>query len=642
MITARTQKSVRNAKRYFREHLAHGDYYSEGHKLEGHWVGRGAERLGLPVNGPVGDEAYDRLCDNRHPLTGEKLTVRTRKQRRIYDDFAISPPKSVSIMAVTMGDERIVAAHDRAVDVAIVELEKAACARVRQGNRREARTTGEIVAGVFRHDASRALDPLLHTHLVVFNATWDPVESRWKALEAGTMFEQTKFLTEVYRNHLAGELTGMGYRLRTTKNGYEIAGVPEDVIERLSKRSRAIAHEEGRIVEKLGKPLTNNARAAVAHSTRQRKLRDIPATELVRRQQEQLTPEELALLEGLRTGKVVPLTPTPPQPAITPEIQLTSAPEPNDQVSVKTSQQPPEAAREQQVVGRHLAGLKLPDANPPCTPQQAVEYARDHVFERASVTGEHELLTVALGYSRGRLTLDQIRGAVGPQTDLIRVEGMLTTGQALADEKRMITLVNEGVGQYRPLNPSFRPAPELSAEQRRVVEAVLGSPDAVMGIRGGAGAGKTFVLNQLVAGVEARDHEVFLFAPTAAAVEVLREEGFVKSQTVQHLLQNPALQAELQRKAVVVDEAGLLSNRQMVQLLELRRSADARLILCGDTREHTGVEAGDALRLLEGRSTLQVAELGEIRRQTEVEYRQAIAEIAAGHPTAAFARLDRM
>jgi hypothetical protein len=206
----------------------------------------------------------------------------------------------------------------------------------------------------------------------------------------------------------------------------------------------------------------------------------------------------------------------------------------------------------------------------------------------------------------------------------------------------MIAFVNEGVGQYQPLNSRFHPTASLSDEQRRVVETVLHSADAVIGIRGGAGAGKTFVLKQLAAGMEAKGHEVLIVAPTAAAVEVLREEGFGQSQTVQHLLMNPALQANLQHKVVVVDEAGLLSTGQMVRLLELRRDADARLILCGDTREHTGVDAGDALRLLEGGSALQVATLGEIRRQTEAEYRQAIAEIAAGHPATALRRLDRM
>ena len=115
-----------------------------------------------------------------------------------------------------MGDERLVAAHDKACQKAIAELERAAGSRIRKGGQRATRITGEVVAASFRHDCSRALDPLLHTHLVVFNATWDCIEQRWKALEPEHMYAQTKYLTEVYRNVLAAEVTQIGYLIRPT------------------------------------------------------------------------------------------------------------------------------------------------------------------------------------------------------------------------------------------------------------------------------------------------------------------------------------------------------------------------------------------------------------------------------------------
>ena len=112
MITARPQKNIKHAKSYFRKHLAHGDYYSEGQKVQGVWFGQGAARLGLQPGQPVTEAAFVRLCDNLHPETGEKLTVRQRtKDRRIFFDFVVSPNKSVSIMALVAGDERILPAH---------------------------------------------------------------------------------------------------------------------------------------------------------------------------------------------------------------------------------------------------------------------------------------------------------------------------------------------------------------------------------------------------------------------------------------------------------------------------------------------------------------------------------------------------
>jgi hypothetical protein len=56
------------------------------------------------------------------------------------------------------------------------------------GNQRdENRTTGNIVYATFVHTVSRPIggvpDPHCHIHCYVFNATFDPVEERWKALQ---------------------------------------------------------------------------------------------------------------------------------------------------------------------------------------------------------------------------------------------------------------------------------------------------------------------------------------------------------------------------------------------------------------------------------------------------------------------------
>ena len=47
MVTAKTQYNLKNAEQYFEEHLCVGDYYKEGQRVSGEWVGVGAERLAL-------------------------------------------------------------------------------------------------------------------------------------------------------------------------------------------------------------------------------------------------------------------------------------------------------------------------------------------------------------------------------------------------------------------------------------------------------------------------------------------------------------------------------------------------------------------------------------------------------------------
>ena len=221
MIRPKVQLSLRNARAYFREHLCVGDYYSAGQTMTGEWLGHGAERLGL--TGPVGEKAFVDLCEGRDPRTGERLTARmntTRWEnerrepnRRIFYDFTISPPKSISVVALYQ-DKQIVELHNRAVRVAMNELEVFAGTRVRKSRQDTERVTGNIVTACFRHDTSRELDPHLHTHCVVFNATFDSVENRWKALEVSEMYRAQKFAENLYYHELAKGPANAGLRDR--------------------------------------------------------------------------------------------------------------------------------------------------------------------------------------------------------------------------------------------------------------------------------------------------------------------------------------------------------------------------------------------------------------------------------------------
>ncbi len=115
MLTAKKQYNLKNAREYFEEHVCVGDYYNEGQRVAGEWVGLGAERLGL--SGKVRADDFLRLCDNQDPATGEMLTQRlntTRTKngenaanRRIFYDFTFSAPKSVSLAAFLGKDDRI-------------------------------------------------------------------------------------------------------------------------------------------------------------------------------------------------------------------------------------------------------------------------------------------------------------------------------------------------------------------------------------------------------------------------------------------------------------------------------------------------------------------------------------------------------
>ena len=584
MFTAVAQKSLADAEKYFDEHLEQNDYYSAGEIRPGQWIGAGADRLGLKQN--VTREQFHPLCENRNPQNNNRLTQRQKKEdkRRVFYDFTCSAPKSVSVLAVTLNDERLVVAHEESARIAFRELETFAATRVRkQGSQRD-RTTGNLIAAAFTHTSSRALDPLLHTHFTVFNATFDDREKCWKALQAGGMYDAIRYGTAVYRNELAKRVRQIGYQITPAKHGFEIEGVSDEVLKRFSKRSQEVEKAVREIEQRLGHKLSNNAVALAVHQSRGRKIKGISTTEVREQQLAQLQPDELEALQKLTTT-----------------VQRTGQP--------------------------HIAGLE----------SQTLNYAVAHVFERKSVVPEHELLGVALAQRLGEIDLPTLKAAVKDSAELVKSERGLSTRQILATELDLIQTVNAGCNAVAPLHPGYRPAGWLGEDQQRAIYHVLRTCDRITGLRGLAGTGKTTALREMVAACADVKIEPLFCAPTAAATDVLRKEGFEAVTLQSLLLTKPALSA---RQLVVLDEAGAVGIDDMKRLFDLAR--DARVVLSGDTGQHASVVRGDALRILEQHSDFQSGQLTRIRRQRKAEYRNAV-ELAAQRRTAeAFAQLERI
>lgn len=214
------------------------DYYAkEGHR--GEWQGDGAKQLGL--EGKVNQEDFKQLLDGYLTTTGEK--VRNSKAANSKDrkgiDFTLSAPKSVSIQALINGDERILKAHDDAVKATIKAMEKLAVARKKEKNISFREHTNKLVVASFRHELSRAQDPQLHTHNIVMNLT-QREDGQWRALSNEEILDNVKVLGALYKGELAQNIKSLGYDLRETKKGWELAHVDDAAIKLFSKRSNEI------------------------------------------------------------------------------------------------------------------------------------------------------------------------------------------------------------------------------------------------------------------------------------------------------------------------------------------------------------------------------------------------------------------
>ena len=632
-----TSAKIRNGSTYLESHLSANDYYAKGERVTGEWVGKGAESLGL--SGEVRSEDFEALRVNLRPDTDERLTPRTRETRQptlaeaaqafrakecrcgtpqeianfrltmkpvsnrvAFFDFQCSAQKSVSILAVLGGDSRLRIAHERAARVALSELERFASRQKNTPLKRQREAAGNLCAAAFTHDASRALDPQLHTHFVIANATRDQT-GKWYALNEYEMVRAVRYVGKVYQNEMARAVQKSGYTIRhTTRNGeitgFEIEGVSDFLCDRFSKRREEIERQIEKFEEKQGRKPTVKEIALITRETRPTKLKEIATAEVLAFQRSQLSPDERKHLEALRAqseGQTVP---------------------------VHTGQE-----------------------------HDALRASVAHLFERQSVVMEHEILAEALNQSLGSLDLEELKKATSNEgTGLVRLAvhaknpllSVCCTRQGLELERWAVKYVDSTKDSCPALNSKFVPAGHLSEEQEQAVISILGTGDRVFSFRGVAGAGKTTTLREVQRGLNEAGHAVFAITPTASAAQVLRNEGFDRATTVEDFLRNGEKRGELRRAVVICDEAGLKSNRQGAQLLRLAQRHDMRVLLVGDVRQHVSVEAGDFLRVLETHSQLGRCQVGQIHRQIAADYRSAVTQMAMGNVRGGLEKLDRL
>ncbi|HLH54019.1 MAG TPA: MobF family relaxase [Verrucomicrobiae bacterium] len=585
MFSAVVHKDLASAEGYFVEHLAQNDYYAAGEIRPGRWIGVGAERLGLSAGQHVTREQFYGLCENQQPQTRERLTLRQNEKdkRRVFFDFTCSPPKSVSVLAVVMEDVRLVEAHEDAARIAFRELETYAATRVRKAGNQQNRATGNLIAAAFVHTSSRALDPQLHTHFTVFNATFDESEQCWKALQAGAMYDAIRYATAVYRNELARRVREIGYRTTPARHGFDIEGVSDAVMRKFSKRAQEVKRVVGEMEQKLGRKLSNNEVSYAVHQSRTKKLKGISTSEVRERQLAQLSGEEVQSLRSLAGST---------QPG--------------------------------QTTGKECE-------------RESLAHAVAHVFERQSVVPEHELLSAALSHRQGEVDLQRLKRELRQSPEVVITERGLSTYKILETELSLIQTVNMGRDSVAPLHPNYQPSDWFGEDQRRAILHILNTSDRITGLRGLAGTGKTTALRELVNACRVAGIEPLFCAPTAAATDVLRKDGF-DATTLQSLLSsNPSLS---ERNLIVLDEAGAVGIDDMKRLFDIANKC--RLVLSGDTGQHASVARGDALRILEQHSGLQSGQLTRIRRQRQAEYRRAVELAAQKRSAESFAQLERM
>jgi conjugative relaxase-like TrwC/TraI family protein len=593
MVSMITVGIIRNGANYLSHHLRKNDYWAEGEKaVLGEWIGEGAKALGL--SGEVTDEPFDALRRNRHPITGESLTARDHANRVAFFDIQLSAPKDVSVLAMVGGDDRVRNAFTESVKVALVEMERFAAARERRGNAamsEEFKLTGNFVGAMFVHDTSRDLDPQLHTHAVLANATWSRERNQWLALKQNEMLRASPYLRQVLYRELAGRLRTLGYEpYEMNSKGFSVRGV-EHLRERFSKRANHVQKLAEEFAAEKGRKATKREIEILVRESRDDKLTEVSTAEVRARQRAELNLDEARKLDDL--------------------------------VRVASTQAP----RQQWSHGNA---------------QTVLEAALRHVYERSSVVREGAVLGAALELHPDFYRWRELRQALETHPDAIRKEGEMTLRVIRREETATVQRVITGRNQRFAMGDAAHLPTTLTPGQRNAAHAILGSRDFMSVLIGDAGTGKTTVLTAIEGAHVAAGGQRFVpLAPTTRARDAMIESGFYGADTVQRFLVSEAMQAEAVGRVVLVDEAGLLSTQQLDQLTKLAHDVRARVLLVGDTKQHYSVERGDALRNVIEHSGTPVVRLAEVLRQRNEADRRFSRLLASGDIAEAFAFADR-
>jgi conjugative relaxase-like TrwC/TraI family protein len=588
-------------------YLAQSDYYLSGREPAGCWIS--ATNNFDVKNGTIVERAlFERLHAGVDAYGDTLLTNAGDVTRRVAGiDLTLSAPKSVSV-AYALADvetrQAIELAQRQAAEATIAFLDRHAsyCRRGKNGLRLE---HVSLTVASFQHGEARPVahvdgkvfsDPNLHTHNVILNCAVRVSDGTIGALDARHLFAHKMAAGSIYHLALASELQRrLGFEIgEIGKNGiFEIVGVPRELREYFSARRHEI--EEVIAQEGLTSAEAPKLAAAIALGTRMSKRDD--------------GPEDRFALWAEQATRFI-------------EIEHFVA-------ALQTYREPDPIERDKAIAERIAA-----------IPAQLTEH--ESLFEKRHLYAAVATALVGTGAGIERVDVEVERLVeTGVVIELGRnalEQPVYSTAAQIAIERDLVIICKRLLNQRRTAPDAERVlqlcrAHGLTHEQTQAAQAATTSA-AIMILQGAAGAGKTTTLAAVVDSYR----EVGRVRGTATAWKIanqLSALGIEAKATDAWLAQARHGGEFLDRNTVlIVDEAGLLSARQMRAVLSEVERSGAKLVLVGEERQLQAVGAGAGLTIVA--NIADSSRVDTIVRQRDHWAREAITNFANGRAADGF------
>ncbi|RDI41133.1 MobF family relaxase [Aquicella lusitana] len=280
----------------------------------------------------------------------------------------------------------------------------------------------------------------------------------------------------------------------------------------------------------------------------------------------------------------------------------------------------------------------------------SVDYAMRHLSEREAGFSHKELMAVAMKQAIGNVNETMLREvAIEMEKAGILLRGsredgtLWTTLDAVKIEREILSLATKDQGKLPPMIGDDRLLHQtnlnhLRPEQRDAIKAITASTDRVISIQGRAGTGKTTMMVTLADVLaskpllEKEGYQLHCIAPTHKAVKELRTRGLT-AQTVDSFIldakkwgDNKA-SPDFSKTVLIVDEASMVSNRNMLAVLKIGHEVNVRAIVpTGDTQQNPSIESGKPHDLIQSKLDTTI-HLEDIQRQKNPVLKEAVKAI---------------
>jgi conjugative relaxase-like TrwC/TraI family protein len=600
MISIKPITNSGTAALYFRE----SDYYTKEQEggVDSEWNGKGAETLGL--EGPVSPDSFKTILDGKLP-DGQQLGRATKDGQIEHAkgwDLTFSAPKSVSIMALVAGDTRLIGAHQQAVKTALAFAEKHYVrTRVTENGITRYEQTGNATFASFLHKTSRALDPQLHTHNPIMNATLSK-DGKWRSIDSSAIYENSMAIGGVYKMQLATLVKQLGYETEKGKHGnIEIKGVDKELMAAFSKRRQEILKAKEEFGYRTAKGMD---KAAVR--TRSAKV-DANPEQLSRQWSETARSQQSGLKTILENSIKVAAVPLPQRS------------DNGNSLTVSISK----------------AIKNLSERHASFSHNELVREVHRWTESSASVQAIEKTIDNAVASKS--LSRGLVKGFTG-----------YTTPDQIKLEQSILRTVGSGIDKMRPFSTSLEADQKiadsgLNKGQANAFKLAMTTKDNFIGVQGFAGTGKTYLLSTYREAMEEKGKSMMGFAWTHTAVSILEKESGLASNTVMRLVSditNGKTDAYKNLDSIVIDEASLVGAKPIAKIFGFAQQNNIKVMMLGDKLQHESVEWGKPFEQLTA-SGMKTAVMQDIIRQKDSpNLLSAVHSLISNSPSKAFKHIQ--